>query len=275
MTNIDADYGAGVSLANTPGGGKIDWNILANAADILGTSQAGSARSAFDRALGEYLTRNIPSWQKANASPSSTITNPTQGVMGGTGGAQSIISGQPLTASSVNSGMQASQATATQEAKAAGTWNMGTAGGITPNRLDNVAPSFNPDGTPVQGGGASGGAGGNVYGDFIKSEYFKNNDFDGYFLSVNKGLNLPTVTDPATGKVTIDWAAKDANGKPLVSMSIFNSYGNMTKLWDTMQGLSKEKDSFNAIDIEKNPVFIAQLDVLTAESESLDRKSVV
>jgi hypothetical protein len=69
--NVDADYGAGVSLANTPGGGKIDWNVLANAADILGTSQAGSTQSAFDRALGEYLTRNLPVWESPPRHPTS------------------------------------------------------------------------------------------------------------------------------------------------------------------------------------------------------------
>jgi hypothetical protein len=248
MMNIDADYGAGVSLANTPGGGKIDWNVLANAADILGTSQAGSTRSAFDRALGEYLTRNLPVWQKQNAaSPSSAITNPALAVMGGTGAAESVIAGEPVRTGPVT--------------PTAGTPIAGRLGGVAPAGADVNQPPT--DIVPT---------GKNVYGDFIKSSYFKNNDYDGYFLSVNKGLNLPTVTDPTTGKVTIDWDAKDVNGKPLVSMSIFNSYGNMAKLWDTMQGLSKEKDSFNAIDIEKNPVFIAQLDVLTAESESLQKQ---
>jgi hypothetical protein len=265
MMNIDADYGAGVSLANTPGGGKIDWNVLANAADILGTSQAGSTRSAFDRALGEYLTRNLPVWQKQQATtPSSALTATETPVMGGGSAAASIASGQPLTASSVNSGMQASQATATQQAKGAGTWNMGTAGGITPNRLDNVAPGFNPDGTPV------GGAGGNVYGDFIKSSYFKNNDFDGYFLSKNPNLNLPTVTDPTTGRVTIDWG--NVEKMKLVPESVVVAYGNATGLWNTLQGLSKEKDTFNAIDIEKNPAFKEQMNVFSIEMESLQKQ---
>jgi hypothetical protein len=248
--NVDADYGAGVSLANTPGGGKIDWNVLANAADILGTSRAGSANSAFDRALGEYLTRNIPVWQKQSASPSAAITSTASSVMGGGGAAESIIGGKSLTASPYNSGMQASQATATQTAKGAGTWNMGTAGGIEPT-------------TPI-----TPTSGTQVYGDFIKSEYFKNNDYEGYFLSVNKGLNIPTITDPTTGKVTIDWTNKD---NP-IPVSVFNSYGNMTKLWNTLQGLSKEKDTFNAIDIEKNPVFKEQLNVLDAEMQSLQKQ---
>jgi hypothetical protein len=116
------------------------------------------------------------------------------------------------------------------------------------------------------------GSGTQVYGDFIKSSYFKNNDFDGYFLSVNKGLNIPTITDPTTGKVTIDWNAKDASGKGVIPVSVFNSFYNMTKLWNTLQGLSKEKDTFNAIDIEKNPVFKEQLNVLDAEMQSLQKQ---
>jgi hypothetical protein len=249
MTNIDADYGPTVPLASTPGGGKIDWNILANAADVLGTSQAGSTRSAFDRALGEYLTRNLPVWQKQQAtSPSSSITSTTSNVMGGGGAAQSIIGGQPLTASPVNSGMQASQATATQGAKRAGTWDMGTAGGIEPTAL-----------TPT-GQGAGMGTGTNVYGDFIKSEYFKNNDYEGYFIS--KTPNIPTIQGD-DGKMHIDWA------NPNMPANMYTLYGNGVGFWNTAQGLSKEQNTFNATEIEKNPAFIEQNKVFTAEMELL------
>ena len=256
--NVDADYGAGVSLANTPGGGKIDWNVLANAADILGTSQAGSTRSAFDRALGEYLTRNLPVWQKASASPSAAVTSTAPSIMGGAGAAESMIAGQPIRTATNTSGRVAGIGTTP-------TAPVSTMGAVAPAGAGvNQAPT---DVVPT-GTGAGMGSGAGLYGDFIQSAYFKNNDFDGYFLSVNKGLNLPTLTDPTTGKVTIDWANKTTP----ISSSVFNSYGNMTKLWNTLQGLSKEKDTFNSIDIENNPVFKEQLNVLDAEMQSLQKQ---
>ena len=255
--NVDADYGANISLANTPGGGKIDWNVLANAADILGTSQAGSTRSAFDRALGEYLTRNLPVWQKQSASPSASITSTATSTMGGGGAAQSIIGGKPL-----QTGTPVSPPSVAQG-------GVQVPQGATPSPVQTGTPTLSPTTLPTPvGQGVGMGSGTQVYGDFIKSSYFKNNDFDGYFLSVNKGLNIPTITDPTTGKVTIDWTNKD---NP-IPVSVFNSYGNMTKLWNTLQGLSKEKDTFNAIDIEKNPVFKEQLNVLDAEMQSLQKQ---
>lgn len=250
--NVDADYGAGVSLANTPGGGKIDWNVLANAADILSTTQAGSTRSAFDRALGEYLTRNLPVWQKASATPSSAITSTSSSVMGGIGAAESIIGGKPLSStqpvqpvSSVNSGMQASQALNTQQMKAAGTWNMGTAGGIE--------PTTTPASTPTSGT--------QVYGDFIKSEYFKNNDYEGYFISKTPGI--PTIQGD-DGKTHIDWA------NPNMPANMYTLYGNGVGFWNTAQGLSSEKANLMDIAaIEKNPAFIEQNKVFTAEMDLL------
>jgi len=242
--NVDADYGAGVSLANTPGGGKIDWNVLANAADILSTTQAGSTKNAFDRALGEYLTRNLPVWQKASATPSSAITSTSSSVMGGTGAAESIIGGKPIPVSSVNSGMQASQALNTQQMKAAGTWNMGTAGGVEPTATSTSTPT----------------SGTQVYGDFIKSEYFKNNDYEGYFISKTPGI--PTIQGD-DGKTHIDWA------NPNMPANMYTLYGNGVGFWNTAQGLSKELLTFDPTAIEKNPAFIEQQKVFTAEMDLL------
>ncbi len=269
MTNIDADYGAGVSLANTPGGGKIDWNILANAADILGTSQAGSTRSAFDRALGEYLTRNLPAWQKQNATTASaSITSTAPSVMGGDSAAASIVNSQGW--GNPGQGFKPQQPGTSPPSVGAPVTHPSVAQG-TPSQTG--APGFDTAGNPVPTGtGAGMGTGTNVYGDFIKSEYFKNNDFDGYFLSKNANLNLPTITDPTTGKVTIDWKAKDANGNYIISGSVFASYGNAMGLWNTLQGLSKEKDTFNAVDIEKNPAFKEQMNVFSIEMESLQKQ---
>jgi len=179
--------------------------------------------------------------------------------MGGGGAASSIASGQPLSPSVTGGPPSVASATST--------------GNVVPMGADPNQPPTDTAGTPIPTGtGAGMGTGTNVYGDFIKSEYFKNNDFDGYFLSVNKGLNLPTLTDATTGRATIDWKAKDANGNYIVPVSVFNSYGNMTKLWSTLQGLSKEKDTFNSLDIEKNPVFKEQLNVLDAEMQSLQKQ---
>ena len=269
--NVDADYGAGVSLANTPGGGKIDWNVLTNAADILGTSQAGSTRSAFDRALGEYLTRNLPVWQKTSASPSAAVTSTASSVMGGGGAAARIISGGTITptGSSTSIGVGGTNTgVGSTTGTIAGQPSRTTAGRVPGVGEVAQTPVSTMGAVAPTGTGAGMGSGAGLYGDFIQSAYFKNNDFDGYFLSVNKGLNLPTLTDPTTGKVTIDWANKTTP----ISSSVFNSYGNMTKLWNTLQGLSKEKDTFNSIDIENNPVFKEQLNVLDAEMQSLQKQ---
>jgi hypothetical protein len=269
--NVDADYGAGVALKDTPGGGKIDWNVLTNAADTLSTTQAGSTRSAFDRALGEYLTRNLPVWQKqsATSTPSAAVTSTTTPVMGGGSAAAGITGGNiydpthPLTPTAVGGPPSVAQGGVQVD-----TTNPTPTGGVPQFSQSNPTPTGGEAQVQLMGMGTSAGSGTEVYGDFIKSEYFKNNDFDGYFLSVNKGLNLPTLTDPTTGKVTIDWANKTTP----ISVSVFNSYGNMTKLWNTLQGLSKEKDTFNSLDIEKNPVFKEQLNVLDAEMQSLQKQ---
>ena len=244
MMNIDADYGAGIALKDTPGGGNIDWNVLSNAADILGTSQAGSTRSAFDRALGEYLTRNLPVWQKASASPSAAITATSTPTMGGASAAQSIIAGKP-----VQMGGPPSVASATP----------------IPQGANLNQPPTDTVGTPVPiiptGQGAGMGTGANVYGDFIKSQYFANNDYEGYFIS--KTPNIPTIKDPTTGKVTIDWA------NPSMPANMYTLYGQGVGFWNTAQGLSKEQNTFNATEIEKNPAFIEQGKVFTAEMELL------
>jgi hypothetical protein len=250
MMNIDADYGAGVALKDTPGGGNVDWNVLSNAADILGTSQAGSTRSAFDRALGEYLTRNLPVWQKQGATtPSSAVTSTASTVMGGGGAAQSIISGQPVRTATNTSGIVAGQGTTP----------------TAPAPINNMPSGANPnqpatDVVPT-GQGNGYGSGTALYGDFIKSQYFANNDYEGYFIS--KTPNIPTVKDPSTGKVTIDWA------NPNMPANMYTLYGQGVGFWNTAQGLSKEQSTFNATAIEKSPAFIEQGKVFTAEMELL------
>lgn len=263
--NVDADYGAGVSLANTPGGGKIDWNVLANAADILGTSQAGSTRSAFDRALGEYLTRNLPVWQKQGmgATPSATITSDASTVMGGGSAASSIVSGQPF-----RGGVRQAPALGRASVTGAPT-NLGTASGDAtqvPMGADVNQPPTDTVGTPIPTGqGAGMGTGASVYGDFIKSEYFRNNDYEGYFISKTPGI--PTIKDPATGKVTIDWA------NPSMPANMYTLYGQGVGFWNTAQGLSKELLTFDPDAIEKNPAFIEQGKVFAAEMELLLKRN--
>jgi uncharacterized protein YjbI with pentapeptide repeats len=261
MMNIDADYGAGIALKDTPGGGNIDWNVLSNAADILGTSQAGSTRSAFDRALGEYLTRNLPVWQKASAtaSPSAAITATSTPVMGGTGAAQTIVGGGNINPTGPPTGIGPGGTNVTPITPAivgqpvrTGPVATPTTGTPIESRLSGIAPT---------GTGAGMGTGTNVYGDFIKSQYFANNDYEGYFIS--KTPNIPTVKDPTTGKVTIDWA------NPSMPANMYTLYGNGVGFWNTAQGLSKEQNTFNATDIEKNPAFIEQGKVFTAEMELL------
>jgi hypothetical protein len=247
--NVDADYGANISLANTPGGGKIDWNVLANAADILGTSQAGSTRSAFDRALGEYLTRNLPVWQKQSASPSASITSTTPSTMGGGGAAQSIIGGKPL-----QTGAPVSPPSVAQG-------GVQVPQGATPSPVQTGAPTLSPTTLPTPvGQGVGMGSGTQVYGDFIKSSYFKNNDYEGYFIS--KTPNLPTIQGD-DGKVRIDWA------NPNMPANMYTLYGNGVGFWNTAQGLSKELLTFDPVAIEKNPAFIEQQKVFTAEMDLL------
>lgn len=251
--NIDADYGANVALKDTPGGGKINWNVLANAADILGTSGTTSTRGAFDRALGEYLTRNLPVWQKQGATtPSSAVTSTTSSVMGGQSPASAVVSG--TVGFGRNEGWKPQSAEATPASQST----------ATPNPWES-APS--PDGTQPTGagGGQPSPVSNNLYGSFIESEYFKNNDYDGYFIS--RIPNIPTITDPATGKKTIDWANPNMPGNMLTI------YGNYMKLWNTAQGLSKEKLTFNAVDVEKNPAFQAQQKVWQLEMDSLIKQN--
>ena len=273
--NVDADYGAGVSLANTPGGGKIDWNVLANAADILGTSQAGSTRSAFDRALGEYLTRNIPAWAKEAGkatSASSTITSTASSVMGGSGAAQAIVGGNaaggtydpthPFTPTSVVPAA-GGETTAVGGPGQSGTVVPPTA--VTPLQ-GNAAPSLNPDGTPVIPTGTSVGgygtipgvANGSVYGQFIQSQYFKNNDFLGW--AKQQGVELPFTTD-TSGKSIFDYTK--ASGTQL------SWYNDNFKIWNQVQSLSQDALTLaDPASIEKNPAFLTQVAVLTASIDA-------
>jgi hypothetical protein len=263
MTNIDADYGAGVTLANTPGGGKIDWNVLSNAADILGTSQAGSTRSAFDRALGEYLTRNLPVWQKASAtqpaSVSSTITNTTPSNLGGTGAAQAIVGGGNITPTGPS--------TAIGVGGVGGTGSSGTATSILPTGADTtptnwkvgdvVPPGYqaSADGQSIVKQNITGVNVNSVYGQFIQSVYFKNNDFLGW--ATQQGVNLPFTVD-ASGKKSFDLT--NATGTQLTW------YNNNFKIWNDVQTLSKEQLTLaDPASIESNPAFIAQVNVLTAD----------
>jgi hypothetical protein len=286
--NVDADYGAGVSLANTPGGGKIDWNVLANAADILGTTQAGSTRGAFDRALGEYLTRNLPVWQKQSAaSPSAAVTTTTPNIMGGSSASASIAEGQPIRGGVTGGENVPASTWGNRNIAPTSTWGgsppsvgrssvtgtpseLGTASGSIskiPMGADPNQPATGATITPT-GTGAGMGTGAGVYGDFIQSEYFKNNDYEGYFIS--KVPNLPTIKDPATGKVTIDWA------NPKMPANMYTLYGDYTKLWNTTQGLSKDKANIMDIAaIEKNPAFIEQGKVFAAEMELLLKQNTM
>ena len=243
--NVDADYGAGVALANTPGGGKIDWNVLSNAADILGSAPSTSTRSSFDRALGEYLTRNLPAWQKASAaqpaSASSTITSTATPVMGGGSAAANITGGgvnfKPQETGTVATG------TPTQTAATTPTAPVSTMGAVAPT------------GTGAGGYGTIPGvANGSVYGQFIQSQYFKNNDFLGW--ATQQGVDLPFTTNTSGTKI---FDSTKASGTQLAW------YNNNFKIWNQVQSLSQDALTLaDPASIEKNPAFLTQVDVLSA-----------
>jgi hypothetical protein len=284
MTNIDADYGAGVALANTPGGGKIDWNVLGNAADILGTTQAGSTRSAFDRALGEYLTRNLPVWQKQSAaqptSASSTITSTATPVMGGTSPAAGIVSGgvvpqlasptsvgtaNPLAKTAINTTGRAPGVGTPAQAPVSGMGAVAPTGAgadatITNWKVGDVVPpgyQAAAGGTSIVKQNITGVDVNSVYGQFIQSQYFKNNDFLGWALE--QGVNLPFKTD-ASGKKIFDTSVEGG-----ATQAQLDWYGKNFKIWNDVQTLSTTNLTLaDPASIEKNPAFLTQVDVLTA-----------